>query len=236
MMKNWILDAIFPAYCVVCHRKLIDAEQVVCLECEFELPIINQLIAQNPLHNYLLRNKLSPALPIEYINCLCNFSKEGVLQQLIHLLKYHQKASIGIFLGKFLGNYFEKNNFFEEIDYLVPVPLHPKRFKKRTYNQSLLLARGVQQVVPIPIAENLLIRNKNTTSQTALTSSQRQSNINQAFGLNPTLKHTYEGKHLLIMDDIITTGATLNELLKSMICIPNVRLSVLAVASNFDSH
>lgn len=157
-----------------------------------------------------------------------SFSKGGLLQHLIHQLKYENKPQIGQELGKMYGAMLKEDPFWQAIDYIVPVPLHPKKKHQRGYNQAAMWAIGLSETLGVDWTEEYLIRSDYTTSQTKKTRMERFQNVEDAFFVpNPT---AIEGKHLLIVDDVLTTGATLEACALKLLEVPNVRVSVACIA------
>jgi len=146
-------------------------------------------------------------VPVASGTSLFRFEKGSVYQTLLHDLKYRGNIRVGLYLGRLLGQEL-KHTLFSECDMLVPVPLHRKRLTQRGYNQSEIIARGVSEVTGIPVTTHLLRRAGNTGSQTSMTRQERFENISSAFSLYRT-SPDLNGKKILIIDDVITTGATL---------------------------
>ena len=156
------------------------------------------------------------------------FSKEGKVQHLIHELKYKGNADAGIFLGQELGKNLKDAPLFQSIDYLIPVPLHPKREKERGYNQSLVIARGISEVTGIPIDENYLVRSVNTTTQTHKSKEERWKNVKDIFEVRHP--EQLEGKYVLLIDDVLTTGATLEACALKLSAIKGITISCATAA------
>jgi ComF family protein len=156
------------------------------------------------------------------------FSKEGKVQHLIHELKYKGNADAGVFLGRELGKSIKEAPLFLGVDYLIPVPLHPKREIERGYNQSLMSAQGILEVTGIPIGEKFLVRSVNTATQTHKTKEDRWKNVKDIF----EVRH-YEqlrGKYVLLVDDVLTTGATLEACALKLSSITGITISCATAA------
>jgi ComF family protein len=138
------------------------------------------------------------------------FEKEGKLQEIVHLLKYRGVRSVGVELGRTLGGYVIRDARFASADYLIPVPLHRIKERERGYNQSDHICRGISGVTHIPIGHSLLLRTKYTQSQTKLNHEERRQNVGDAFAVHQKYRNEVGGKKLIIVDDVITTGSTIN--------------------------
>ena len=156
------------------------------------------------------------------------FSKAGKVQHLIHELKYKGNADAGLFLGQELGKSIKEATLFQGIDYLIPVPLHPKKEKKRGYNQSMVIARGIAEVTGIPIGDKFLLRSVNTATQTHKTKEERWQNVKDIFELRHP--EQLEGKYVLLIDDVLTTGATLEACALILSVVPGITISCATVA------
>jgi ComF family protein len=156
------------------------------------------------------------------------FAKTGKVQHLIHQLKYKGNKEAGVFLGQQLGESIKEAPLFQGIDYLIPVPLHPKREKKRGYNQSLMIARGIHEVTGIPIGDQFLVRAIYTETQTKKSSEERFKNVKDIFELHHA--DELESKHILLIDDVLTTGATLESCAHKFENIPGIIISAATAA------
>lgn len=217
---------LFPNLCEGCGQPLLKGEEVVCLRCESLIPFTNfHLQTENET---VLR--LSGRFPFQHAMSLTYFTNESLIQHILHGLKYKSKKRNGIYLGKELGKRIKLANW--NIDAVIPVPLHPKKEAARGYNQCDLIAEGVSNTLPISVYGNHLKRIKNTTSQTDKTRAERIENVSGAFSVIKSEK--LAGKHLLLVDDVLTTGATLESCATTLLYIPNVKISIatIAIAAN----
>lgn len=217
------LELFFPSLCICCKARLVDQEIFLCIDCLGSLPTTSHLKTETNHLEKLFhgRLKLESAASFGY------FSKGGKFQKIIHEIKYRYNQELAIYIGKLCGEKLKNSHFIKDIDYIVPIPLHPIRLKKRGYNQSLLLAQGITQRTNIPIIENNLIRLINNDSQTTKSKIQRWSNIDQIFSINDN--SLFENKHILIIDDVITTGATIEVCAKKILDCTNTKVSIYAV-------
>ncbi|MDI3525916.1 MAG: hypothetical protein PWR03_99 [Tenuifilum sp.] len=161
------------------------------------------------------------------------FRKGSKYRKLLHLLKYHGRDDIGFFLGKQFGLELKKFNAYQEITAIIPVPLHPKRLKERGYNQAEVIAKGLAEAMKIPVVNDVLLRNRYTQTQTKKSRIERIQNISGAFSIHNPQK--IANGHILLVDDVITTGSTLETCTQAIIDNVNVKVSIatLAYASNF---
>lgn len=193
----------FPDNCRACGHKLMEGEEVVCLHC------MNQLGRTDfHLHEPNLMSKLFwGRIDIQYSLAAYYFFKKSSIQKLIHQLKYHGKTEIGFFVGNEYGARLKKAGFDKEFDIIAPVPLHKKKKKLRGYNQSDSFAEALAKNLDLPWDPNLLKRNIYSISQTKKSKYQRWENVNKIFSV--TKPSEVSGKRILLVDDIVTTGSTL---------------------------
>lgn len=214
---------LYPNLCPACDSPLIE-NQRLCFECQRKLPITDfHLQEENEV-----TEKFYGRIPIEFGSALLRFTKSGRVQELIHRLKYGGNAEIGIHLGRMYGEILKENSVFENIDLIIPVPLHFKKEKQRGYNQSDMIAQGMAQTMFCPWQENILIRTEYTTSQTKKSSFDRFENVKNAFKVTKPnmLKH----KHILLVDDVLTTGATLEACALNLLAIEGCKVSIAVLA------
>lgn len=218
-----LFSLFFPDCCPACGAKLLAEEACVCLNCLFKLP---------RTHNFLekdnsVETRMAGRFPFSRMACFCFYTKGGILAQLIHQLKYHQAKEIGVLLGKLYGKDLQGSDFIASVDYIVPVPLHPQKQKLRGYNQAELIAQGLSESTHIPLSSDNLYRTISNPTQTKHTKAQRWENVKGIFDLKDTQK--YSGKHILLVDDVITTGSTIEACTSALLCAPDIKLSVAAL-------
>ena len=202
-MLTALLDFISPRACRICGKRLSTAEQEICTVCNMHLPRTGY--AESPLDNNMAR-RFWGRFNIERAAALFFYEAHSAPARLIHDLKYHGKEELGEWLGRTAAEEFDDHGFFEGIDIIAPVPITWKRRWKRGYNQSVAIARGVSEVTGLPVREKVLKRTHFSHSQTQLSVSERMENVEDAFRIR---QHGgIEGKHILLIDDIVTTGAT----------------------------
>ena len=197
------VELFFPRICLVCGNSLLQQEELVCLQCLHELPRTNfHLEGRNPVAE-IFYGRVS----LEAATSFFVFSKGSRYQKLIHALKYKGLKEVGILLGTHFAIDLEKSPLFTSVDLICPVPLHPKKEKKRGYNQSEFIARGIADRMGKPLSTGNLVRVVYTDSQTRKGRYERWENVEGIFAL--THPEEFEGKHILLVDDVLTTGSTL---------------------------
>ena len=193
----------FPRYCVICGKRLLPGEDHLCLGCLCALPRIQfSNLKDNPLTKLLLGK-----MPIERASSYLYYSKGGDVRELLYQLKYYGNQDIGRFLGRCMAKELLASGFFDGIEAIVPVPLHEKKRKARGYNQSELLAEGISSVTQIPVLNDVLRRKQYTETQTRKGNYERWSNVMDVFECKSD--DSLACKHVLLVDDVLTTGATL---------------------------
>ena len=197
------VDLIFPRNCPLCKQALFDFEPCLCTICQGMLPRANFHL--HPFDNELT-SKLQGLMPVHRVIAFLRFTKKGKSQALLHLLKYKNKPELGEELGRLYGLSLLDKGFAGFWDVLVAVPLHPLKKQRRGYNQSECFARGLSKVLGVPYRE-LLVRRKFTTTQTNKSRLERLENVDDVFALNEG--QVTQGLRILLVDDILTTGATL---------------------------
>ena len=200
----------------------MEGEENICLTCLYSLPrLAKQDYTDNRIMDLFLgRVKLEKAFS------WCMFEKQTSVQNILHHIKYKDKDYLARQMGEIVAR--EMPDFFADIDAIVPVPLHKKKQKIRGYNQSEEIAKGVQSVVGLPIFSKLLSRTRFSETQTHKNKEERWKNTQGLFTLEPN--EGFEGKHLLLIDDVLTTGSTAIACLEELQKIPNVKLSFLSLA------
>ena len=224
---NWwtrILDFISPRLCVVCGERLSPTERSICSVCLLHLPRTTYQFSpdDNPMAQLFWH-----LTPIKRAAALLYYEPHSELARLIYDLKYHDRPDIGEDMGRLMANEMQLAHYFDGIDVLLPVPLSRKRLRQRGYNQSEMLAIGVSDITHLPIVTNALRRKHFVKSQTRLSRHERQENVEDMFELRDGSR--LQGKHVLLIDDICTTGATLIACIDALKNIPGIRLSVLTL-------
>ena len=156
------------------------------------------------------------------------FHKKGIVQKLIHNLKYKGREEIGELLGEWYGKEIKNHELIKSIDFIIPVPLHSKRLKERGYNQVDRFCNALSKETDIPYKKELLIRTKYNKTQTKKSKNERQDNVQNIFDV--VFNENDYGKHFLLVDDVITSGATLELCAKALLKIPNSKVSIITIA------
>lgn len=225
MWLNDFVSLIYPRVCTCCGNNLWKEEEVVCTLCEYHLPKTwYHLEHDNPVSRIFWGR-----VPVESAAAFLHFNKGNRVQHLIHQLKYNGRTDIGTWFGSHYGNSLKQSPFFRSAEVIIPVPLHRKRQQARGFNQSELFAAGLASSMSLPVEKHLLFRTGFTETQTRKSRYKRWENVSGIFTLRDDTKHS--GKHLLLVDDVITTGATLEACVQSLRSIPGVRISIAAIAS-----
>ncbi|HDQ16331.1 MAG TPA: ComF family protein [Bacteroidetes bacterium] len=218
-----VLGLFYPHYCPGCGNPLVKGEKFICTGCILDLPYAYFNNSRKNIVSELLFGRFK----IEKANSLCYFVKNGKLQKLLHKLKYENSPEIGKELGIYLGQELEKTEM-NDFDIILPVPLHPKKQKIRGYNQSEAIAQGIYQIINKPIDTTSIQRVQFTETQTKKNKFERWDNVKDIFELKKT--ENIENKHILIVDDVITTGSTLEALANTINKAEGAKISVASVA------
>lgn len=217
-------ELFYPQLCLICNEHALAENRQFCLECESNLPETDfHFDIDNPM-----LEKFAGRIKIEMAAACFFFFKTGRIQQLMHVLKYKGKTKVGVQIGNYYGNLLKQSSYFQAIDLIIPVPLHPRKERLRGYNQSDLFAQGLANSMKIPWLKNGLIRTEFTETQTKKTIIERFENVSKAFEVNPS--KTLKNKHILLVDDVMTTGATLEACATKLLQIENVKVSIVTIA------
>ena len=219
---------LFPRKCCICGAPLVEYENSICSGCLLDLPMADTTKDKN--NN--VEQRFYGRIPIEAATAMLVFKHENKVQTLLHQIKYAGNEEAAITMGRQLGIWITQCGRFDDVDILVPVPLHSSKERKRGYNQSLLLCQGITQTFQRPISCGNLIRIKKTDSQTNKNREERLKNMEGVFRLCD--EKSFENKHILLVDDVITTGATTEACYMAMDKVEGLKISIasLAVAGN----
>ena len=215
---------IFPKICAACGNSLWKHEEIICTFCDFHLPKTDFHLEQD---NPVSRTFWGRA-GIESATAYCWFNKGNKVQRLVHLLKYKGRKDIGIFFGERLGRLLKNAPCFNTVEMIIPVPLHKKKLMKRGYNQSEQFAIGIGKAMDIPVNPYILSRRRSTETQTRKSRFHRWQNVSDMFALEDEFQ--LEGRHILLVDDVITTGATMESCLQALSSVPGIKISIAAIA------
>lgn len=192
------MDLLFPRTCAGCNRPLTGTEQHICLVCTHDLPFFQD--------EDELKNRFAGRLVLNQISSYLKFSPNGIVQQLLHEMKYRQNPELALFLGKEMGSALKSYTKDGVFDLIIPVPLHRSKQRIRGYNQSERLAAGMAEIMQIPVNSTALVRTQKSATQTRKTRAERWQNVADIFKVADA--GSVKDKQILLVDDVITTGAT----------------------------
>ena len=221
---NDFMSLIYPRFCEACEGLLHKNESRICHLCEVKLPrSAFHADSQNPV-TMLLAGRL----PVEKVLCLFLFEQSGKVQKLLHAIKYKNQKELAAYLGTWLAEDFKRSETAPVFDGVIPIPLHPNKLKTRGYNQSAFFAKGIAAGLGCEVLENVLTRNVNTSTQTKKKKFERWENVEGVFQL--ATEFDLKNKHILLVDDVITTGATIDSAWQVLKDIEGLRISVACLA------
>ena len=227
MMTNTLVNLVnlfFPNLCLLCGRPLVKNEQFICLYCHCNLAKTNYHTNKRNVAYDLF----SGFTKVNEVTAYLFFEKEGLTQQLIHSLKYYGNKELAAYLGRTAALELKTEGIYASIDTILPIPLHPKKEKRRGYNQSEWIAKGFASIYGCNIDQKRLKRNTNTQSQTLKSVYDRHVNVENIFEINNP-EYLY-GKHILLIDDVLTTGATISSCIEALILAPDIKISIFALS------
>ncbi|WP_283641118.1 ComF family protein [Mesonia mobilis] len=222
MFKD-LFHLFFPQKCLACSENLVEQE-ILCSHCLHELPLANTHLD----NENTLKKVFEPQIPLDNVTSLLYFYKKGITQALFHNLKYRNHPEISTYLGEWISPYLAKGNFMEHIDAVIPVPIHKSRKKERGYNQVEGFAKVIAQHFNKTYIDDVLVKKEASKTQVFKGRLARQEIKSNYFSLQNEEKII--GKHILLVDDIITTGATLVSCGSMLLKADNVKLSIAAMA------
>lgn len=225
-MYKYLINLLFPELCVGCKNVLVTNETFLCVKCLHSVPCTNL----HKIEGAMIKDLFYGAVYLDQATALFYFHKDGVVQKLIHQLKYKGQEEISNYLGDWLGEDLMNCKSYREIDVVIPVPLHIKKLKSRGYNQVEGFGKAIANKLNAIFMDDVLVRDKNTHTQTKKTRWKRWKNVDTIFMLNKTNIDSLEGKHILLVDDIITTGSTIKACASELLKISGIKLSVAVMA------
>lgn len=226
-MKDWfssLFHLFFPRCCAVCGKPLVEGEEAICIRCNMDMPRTNY----HELKDNFVECMFWGKIPLERATSYFFYRKGSDFRKIVHRLKYGGRKDLGVIMGRFMAAELLQTAFFEGMDVIVPVPLHPRKRRARGYNQSECIARGVSQVTSIPMDTSSAIRETHTQTQTHKTTYERWENVDGIFKVHHPER--FIGKHVLIVDDVLTTGATTTACANAFSGVAGIRISVLTLA------
>lgn len=223
-MLKWIYDIanlIFPKTCAGCNKPLLKGENTVCLHCISELP------DRLGINKEEVSQRFYGRINLEEAHAYLLFKRKGITQKLLHSVKYNANKELAKELGKMFGRRCKELGFFKDVDVIVPIPLHKSKLRLRGYNQSELLALGMAEEMDIILDQRSVIRNIKTATQTRKTRLDRWKNVEHIFEV---INNDLKNKHVLLVDDVITTGATLESCAQTIMESETAKISVACLA------
>ena len=223
-MFHDFLDLLFPRLCNFCETALLPSETVLCTDCLHSLPILQNYLEPDNETDKIFYGRI----PIENATSLLLFEKKGITQKLIHNLKYKGDQEIGSFLGKWLGEELKTKKRYAEITAVIPVPLHKNKLKKRGYNQVEKFGREIAAALEVPYMDQVLLKKSASGTQTVKKRLARWGSIGETFVVEEP--NSLLGAHILLVDDLVTTGATLEACSEKLLQIPGIKISIATMA------
>jgi ComF family protein len=219
-----LISLLFPRLCYGCGNYLMRNEKLICTECYILIPRTNyHLKPDNPVSQLFWGRCM-----IEQAAAFSFYTRDSRIRKLIHQLKYKGIREVGPELGRIYARTLKSSGFLNDIDIIIPVPLHPSKKRQRGYNQSDLISLGISEVSGIPMESELLVRKTVTKTQTRKTRYDRWINVEDIFRV--TDQDRIKDMHILLVDDVITTGSTLEACASELLKVENVKVSVAALA------
>ncbi|WP_264566306.1 ComF family protein [Flavobacterium sp. N3904] len=223
MLKS-LINLFFPPVCTSCKSFIATNEYVICTVCRHELPLTNHhLDPENEAFK-----KFYGRIPVEHVSALLYFHKKGMVQELIHNLKYKGHEEIGTVLGDWYAEDLKNSDILKQVDVIIPVPLHKKRMKERGYNQVTNFGKALSENFKIPMNNSILIRKVYSKTQSKKNLLGRIEGIETVFDV--AFGEEDSNKHFLLIDDVLTTGATLEACSKALLKIPGAKISIVCMA------
>jgi len=223
MLKQYLTDFIslvFPRLCTGCGISLVKGENYICYHCLVAMPRTHfHRVSGNPLEQIFWGR-----VKIEKATSWFFYQKGSYYQHILHHLKYKGMREIGVEMGRNFAAEMNEVNYFGDVDMIVPVPLHPKKERQRGYNQSQAIAEGLSSILKIPVECDILIRHHYSDTQTRKGRFERWENVNDLFGLK--VEGYFAGKHVLLVDDVVTTGSTLDACAQRILECPSAKVSI----------
>lgn len=218
------IGLVYPVQCAGCKGKMMRQERVICTNCLADMPLTGyRLDTDNPV-SFIFRGRVN----IEGALSLFHFRKHSRFQHLLHQLKYKGRKDVGTELGRQLGFMLRPSLNAIKINYIIPVPLHPKRERKRGYNQAMMIAEGISEATGIEARADILLRKVATQTQTKKSRLERWDNVENIFDV--VKKEDIKNAHILLVDDVVTTGATLEACAQSLLQNEGTKVSIATLA------
>jgi ComF family protein len=221
---NAFLHLLYPQICFGCGTDQVEKNMPLCNQCILDLPFTDFFsINENPVEKIFWGR-----IPVQSAGALLFFTKDSLVQTLMTQLKYHHNKKVGILFGQLMGQAIAAEKKFEQIDLMIPIPILASKMNSRGYNQSQVIAMGIQQVWKRPIIQDVLIKKNWTNSQTKKDRKARLQQVPDLFILNQA--NSIEGKNILLVDDVLTTGATLEAAIETLMAGSPASVSIAVAA------
>ncbi len=214
---------VFPNLCIGCETVLRTNEDLICFPCQHQLPLTYDWLPTTP-SNQTFKGRVEIDQFVSYVY----FSKGAIIQRMMHELKYKGRKDVGIGLGKLLGNHLKQHGIFAKMDGLVAVPLHPAKVLRRGYNQSDMIVKGMAEKLGLKDFSNVIARTEYTNSQTTMNRFNRFRNMDKVFKC--TQQSRIRNKHLVLVDDVVTTGSTLQACANTLFRAGASSISIATIA------
>jgi ComF family protein len=223
-LNNTIKQLLFPNICMLCAKDYASSNiNPFCFSCTVNMPYTNHFKTKPNNATPKFRERV----PCVDVACLLNFYSYSDVKTMLHRLKYKGRKDIGFQLGLMSGQRAKNSLFFDDIDLIVPIPIHKSKLIKRGYNQASFIAKGVSEKLKVPVREDVIIKHTNTRSQTKMNRIERVKNVRSSFQLVD--KQGIQGRHILLVDDVLTTGATIEACANHLLESSDVKLSILCM-------
>jgi len=219
-----LLDLISPRLCVVCHERLTVSEDIICSKCNFHLPRTG--FQRNPYENVMAK-LFWGQIPIQRATAFFYYEPHAETANILYELKYKNHPEIGEVIGRMMAKEIANSGFFDGIDGIIPISLAKKRLRQRGYNQSMEIAKGVSDITGLPIYKHIISRTVFEGSQTTKSRWERNQNVEKVFELIDG--SAISGKHFLVIDDVVTTGATIIAFTQELMKAGPIQVSVLSI-------
>ena len=223
-MINYLINLFFPKVCAACHTLLMSNETVICTRCRHEMPLTQYHLDTK---NEAVK-KFYGKIEIQHASAFLYFNKKGMVQELIHNLKYKGHEEIGFVLGNWYVADLKELNLETPFDVVIPVPLHKRKFRERGYNQVTTFGKALAEGLNIAFDDAILYRKKYSKTQSKKNLLGRSENIENIFDVHFSTEN--QNKHFLIVDDVLTTGATLEACSRALLKIPGAKISIVCMA------
>jgi ComF family protein len=219
-----IINLVYPNLCLICGENLLRSENRICLNCISKIPRTNF----HRLQNNAVEKRFWGKVKIEKGTSFFYFAKGSAFQKILHELKYNGNKETGKILGMYAAADLCENNYFDEVDMIIPIPLHPKKLQKRGYNQSEWIGQGLSEILKKPMETKFLHRMRDTATQTKKGVFERFENTEGIFSVSHS--ELLAGKHVLVVDDVLTTGSTIEAAAQALLSVESVKVSIFTLA------